>query len=417
MQFIKPDININFMGRRNLFLAVSGLLMLISIVAILVRGINYGIDFSGGLLVQVKFEQAVSAEDIRSALHPLGLDDAMVQSFGQEDENEFMIRSLSSGLTLEQADETIKESLQKSFADNKVQTRRTETVGPKAGRDLREKAMMAMFFSILLMGIYISGRFESKWGLSCLMAAALGITAFILRLILLNLGIPEEVALAILTLAVIGVTFLICLFLHLRYATGAVVSIIHDALLTIGIYCILGREFNLSTVAAILTIIGFSVNDTIIIYDRVRENLRKNLRRSFEETINLSINQTLSRTILTSGTLLAVVIILFFFGGGVIEDFALTMIIGVVVATYSSIYIASPLILIMPERGKKLLLSPAGKTARPVKSEEAALPLKSAAAEPAETKESPGQAKSGAGKASASRKKHGKPAHARSRRR
>jgi preprotein translocase subunit SecF len=412
MQFIKPDINLNFMGRRRLFLAISGLLMLVSIAAILVRGINYGIDFSGGLLVQVKFAQAVSAEDIRQALRPLGLDDAIVQSFGREDDNEFMIRSLSAGLSLDQADSAIRDSLQTAFAENEEQSRRTDSVGPKAGRDLREKAMMAIFFSILLMGIYISGRFESKWILSCVMAAVLGLSAFVLRLILLNLGMPEEIALAILTLAVIGVTFLVCLLLRLRYATGAVVSIIHDALLTVGIYCILGREFNLSTVAALLTIIGFSVNDTIIIYDRIRENLRKNLRRSFEETINQSINQTLSRTILTSGTLLAVVIILFLFGGGVVEDFALTMIIGVVVATYSSIYIASPLVLIMPARGKKLAAAPAGKSERALKSQDSAPVLKPEIAAPQEDEEKPVQPKSG-GKSQ--RKKHGKAGRSRRR--
>jgi preprotein translocase subunit SecF len=362
------------MGRRNLFLIISGLLMLISLLPLLIRGLNYGVDFSGGMLIQVKFTQPVEAEDIRQSLQSLGLTDALVQSFGQSDENEFLIRSLAAGFSLEQAETAVRANLENSFSGNKVEMRRVETVGPKAGRDLREKAMMAIFCSILLMGIYISGRFESKWMLSCVMALILGVTAFVLRLVLLNVGVSEDIILAILTLAIMGTTFLVCIFLRLRYATGAVVSITHDALLTIGIYCVLGREFNLSTVAALLTVIGFSVNDTIIIYDRIRENLRKNLRKSFEEIINQSINQTLSRTILTSGTLLIVVIILFFFGGGVIEDFALTMIIGVVVATYSSIYIASPLILIMPERKKKLLSpSPAG-LAKRIKKEEAPLP-------------------------------------------
>ena len=371
MQFIKPDININFMGRRNLFLMISGVLMLLSLLPILVMGLNYGIDFAGGILAQVKFKQPVQAEQIRAAL-PSALSDAVVQSFGAEEDNEFLIRSQGRDFSLDTAGAAIQESLNNAFGEGNADMRRVETVGPKAGKDLREKALMAIFFSILLMGIYISGRFESKWVLSCLMAIVLGLTAFVMNLVLVAMGVSEDIALVVMILVVMAVTFLVCIFLRLRYATGAVVSIVHDALLTVGIYCLLGREFNLTTVAALLTIIGFSVNDTIIIYDRIRENLRKGVRKSFVEVINQSINQTLSRTILTSGTLLIVVVILFFFGGGVIEDFALTMIIGVVVATYSSIYIASPLLLLVPESRKKAATS-AAKPVRRAKNEDSAL--------------------------------------------
>ena len=371
MQFIKPDININFMGRRNLFLMISGVLMLLSLLPILVMGLNYGIDFAGGILAQVKFKQPVQAEQIRAAL-PAALSDAVVQSFGAEEDNEFLIRSQGRDFSLDTAGAAIQESLNNAFGEGNADMRRVETVGPKAGKDLREKALMAIFFSILLMGIYISGRFESKWVLSCLMAIVLGLTAFVMNLVLVAMGVSEDIALVVMIIVVMAVTFLVCIFLRLRYATGAVVSIVHDALLTVGIYCLLGREFNLTTVAALLTIIGFSVNDTIIIYDRIRENLRKGVRKSFVEVINQSINQTLSRTILTSGTLLIVVVILFFFGGGVIEDFALTMIIGVVVATYSSIYIASPLLLLVPESRKKAATS-AAKPVRRAKNEDSAL--------------------------------------------
>ena len=353
MQFIKPDININFMGKRKLFLMISVVLVVLSLLAITVRGLNYGIDFAGGILVQVKFEKQVDADQIRSAMNSIGLNDAMVQNFGQEEDSEFLIRSSAQDMPLEKVEAQVLAALKSATGDEKVETRRVETVGPKAGKDLREKALLALFFSLLLMGVYISGRFEAKWVLAAVMALVLGGTAVTLQMILEAAGITGDFAMVLMILAVLLVTFLACVFLRLRYATGAVVSTAHDALVTIGIYCLLGREFNLSTVAALLTIIGFSVNDTIIIYDRIRENLRKGLRLEFLDLINRSVNQTLSRTVLTSGTLFIVVVILYFFGGGVIEDFALTMLIGVVVATYSSIYIASPIMYMVPEARKK----------------------------------------------------------------
>ncbi len=371
MQFIKPDINLNFMGKRKLFLIISGVITVLAFVVLMGRGLNYGIDFAGGILVQAKFEKRVTADEIRHSLQGLGLNDAMVQSFGKEEDNEFLIRSAAQDVSLDKIDQQVLEALKAGTGDDNVKNRRVETVGPKAGKDLREKALLALFFSLLLMGVYISGRFEAKWVLAGVMAAVLGGTAIILQLALNALGITGDLAMVLMILAVLLATFLACVFLRLRYATGAVVSTAHDAVVTIGVYCLLGKEFNLSTVAALLTIIGFSVNDTIIIYDRIRENLRKGLRVSFEEVINRSVNQTLSRTVLTSGTLLIVVVILYIFGGGVIEDFALTMLIGVVVATYSSIYIASPVMLMVPEARKKVGAATARKVTRTVKTQSA----------------------------------------------
>lgn len=357
MQFIKPDINIDFMGRRKLFLAISAALIIISLLAVMVRGLNYGIDFAGGMLVQVKFEKPVTSDQIRESMAKIGLNDATVQRFGTDEDNEFLIRSQAEGFSLDNISEKVVGALKEATGDENITERRGETVGPKAGKDLREKALLALFFSLLLMGVYISGRFEAKWALAGVMALVLGVTAFGLQLALTSMGLTGDLVMILMITAVLVVTFLACVFLRLRYATGAVVSTAHDAIVTMGIYCLLGREFNLSTVAALLTIIGFSVNDTIIIYDRIRENLRKGMRLSFVEVINRSINQTLSRTIITSGTLFIVVVILFVFGGGVIEDFALTMLIGVIVATYSSIYIASPIVLLVPETKRKLVKS------------------------------------------------------------
>jgi preprotein translocase subunit SecF len=362
MQLISPDINLNFMGRRKLFLTLSAVLVIASLLVVMGRGINYGIDFAGGLLVQVKYEKSITADEIRAAMYSIGLDDAVVQSLGEEKEYEFLIRSLAHGLNLDKAGEQIKNALTKP--DNVPDIRRVETVGPKAGKDLREKALLALFFSLLLMGVYISGRFEHKWILAAIMALVLGGAALAVRLILQSMNINNDLTMALMSLAVLVVTFMACVFLRLRYATGAVVSTAHDAIVTIGVYTMLGREFNLSTVAALLTIIGFSVNDTIIIYDRIRENLRKGLKLPFSDLINRSVNQTLSRTILTSGTLLIVVIILCLLGGGVIADFAVTMLIGVIVATYSSIYIASPILLMTPATRKQRLLAPAPKTGK-----------------------------------------------------
>lgn len=371
MQFIKPDINLNFMGKRKLFLMVSAVMVLLSFLVIIVKDINYGIDFDGGILVQVKFEKQVSADQIRSSMAAIGLTDAMVQSFGSDADNEFLIRSAAHDMNLDTLEGQVLASLKSTTGDEKVTARRTETVGAKAGQDLRANALLALFFSLLLMGVYISGRFEHKWVLAGVMALALSGTAIVLQSILQYFNITGDLAMVLMIAAVLAVTFLACVFLRLRYATGAVVSTAHDAVVTVGIYCLLGREFNLSTVAALLTVIGFSVNDTIIIYDRIRENLRKGLRLELADLINRSINQTLSRTVLTSGTLLIVVLILFIFGGGVIEDFALVMVIGVIVATYSSIFVASPIMYMVPETRKKVVRG-AASPSRPVKARQAA---------------------------------------------
>jgi preprotein translocase subunit SecF len=218
-------------------------------------------------------------------------------------------------------------------------------VGPQVGSDLREKALFAMFYALLFIAIYISGRFELKWILSGVMAGALMGAVYLLSIF--NVSVPFLITAALI------VTLLLFWFLELKYAMGAIVALIHDVTITVGIFSLFGKEFTLPIIAALLTIIGYSLNDTIIVFDRIRENLRKHHKDPLEIIINKSVNETLSRTILTSLTTLAVVITLFVMGGGIIHDFAFAMMIGVIIGTYSSIYVASPILLAWNIRGKK----------------------------------------------------------------
>jgi preprotein translocase subunit SecF len=217
-------------------------------------------------------------------------------------------------------------------------------VGPQVGRDLREKALLAMFYALLFITVYISGRFELKWGLSGVIALALIGAVTLFKIVVGSIPILIGVALV--------VSLALFWFLNLKYAMGAIVALIHDVFITVGVFSIFDKEFTLPIIAALLTIIGYSLNDTIIVYDRIRENLRKHHRRPMAEIINRSINETLSRTILTSLTTLAVVVTLFVLGGGIIHDFAFAMIIGVLIGTYSSVYVASPMLLFWQTRKK-----------------------------------------------------------------
>jgi preprotein translocase subunit SecF len=218
-------------------------------------------------------------------------------------------------------------------------------VGPQVGKDLREKALFAMFYALLFIAIYISGRFELKWMLSGVMAGVLMGAVYLLSIF--NVSVPFLIA------AALTVTLFLFWFLELKYAMGAIVALVHDVTITVGIFSLFGKEFTLPIIAALLTIIGYSLNDTIIVFDRIRENLRKYHKNPLETVINRSINETLSRTILTSGTTLVVVVALFILGGGIIHDFAFALMVGIIVGTYSSIYVASPILLAWKVRGKK----------------------------------------------------------------
>ena len=294
MQFIKSGVNIDFVGRRFLFISLSALIILISIASLVFHGgLNYGIDFAGGTLVQVKFDKATTPDNIRKALKGLDLGSCTIQQFEESKGEEFLIRVEKSKSDLVGLSDDIKTTLDKAYGANQVDIRRVEMVGPKVGKDLRRQGFLAIIYALVGILIYVTFRFEFK------------------------------------------------------FALGAVVALFHDVIITVGIFSLLDKEFSLSILAALLAIVGYSLNDTIVVYDRIRENLRKPGKRSYEELINTSINQTLSRTILTSVTTILVLFCLFFLGGGVIHDFAFALMVGVIVGTYSSIFIASPIVIAM----------------------------------------------------------------------
>ena len=338
MEFIKPGINIDFIGKRKIAFMVSALMILATFCLLIWRGgLNYGVDFSGGVLVQVKLMQKRSPVEIKKALASVQLSDSIIQEFGEEGKFEYLIHVRNTDIELTGLSEKIKQALEMEFGQD-VDMRRVEMVGPKVGADLRQKALFAIFYAILFIAIYISGRFELKWLMSIILALSLALVVTIAS------GFGMSVTWLILIAMI--VTLFLCWFLKLKYALGAIVALIHDVLITVGAFALTDKEFSLSIIAAILTIVGYSLNDTIIVFDRIRENKRRFRRRPFEEVMNTSINETLSRTILTSTTTLIVVLALFILGGGVIHDFAFAILIGVIVGTYSSVFVASPVLLI-----------------------------------------------------------------------
>ncbi|MFO7717712.1 MAG: protein translocase subunit SecF [Desulfohalobium sp.] len=340
LQIIQPGTAVDFLGRRKIAFILSALVLLIGIGSLVLKGgPKYGIDFAGGITVQTKFEEDVELSDIKSALATAELPSLNVQKFGSEGGDEYLFRVAAvEDISSSDVRQAVKDSLS-SEMETGFEIRRLEMVGPKVGADLRVKALEALFYAILIISIYISGRFEHRWFASALMAGGLAGGLYLLQIA----GLPLNA----LVVAALAITVGLCWYLKLNFALGAVIALIHDVIITVGVFSLLNKEFDLSIVAALLTIIGYSLNDTIIVFDRIRENLRGKTakQRSLAETINISINQTLSRTLLTSGTTLLVVLCLFVFGGGVIHNFAFALIVGVLVGTYSSIFVASPLLL------------------------------------------------------------------------
>ena len=290
MQIIKHDINIDFVGKRKLAMIISGVVILLGLASLVINGgPNYGIDFVGGTLVQVKFAEDTDASKIKDSLSALDLGSVVVQHFG-DDANEYLVR-VQESTNNKELSRMISGSLESNYGAGKVDIRRVEMVGPQVGKDLRQKGLLSILYAMIGILIYISWRFE------------------------------------------------------LRFAVGAIVALLHDVLITLGAFSLSGREIDLPIVAAFLAIIGYSLNDTIIVYDRIRENYGKHQKKGFTTVVNSSINETLSRTILTSGTTMLVVLALFVFGGGVIHNFAFALLIGILVGTYSSIFVASPVLI------------------------------------------------------------------------
>ncbi len=339
MEFIKPGINIDFVGKRKIGYIISLAMILASIVTLAVnRGPNYGIDFVGGTIIQVRFEAPVGINDVRTGLDAAGLAGVSLQMYGAEEQREYLVRTQEG---LETGDEFAR-TLTGHLADATgaaAEIRRVEMVGPQVGETLREGALFAMFYALLFIAIYISGRFEMKWMVSGVTAGVL--IAGVVFLSRLQVSIP------LLILAAILLTLVLFWQLRLRYAMGASVALLHDVLITVGLFTLLGKEFSLPVVAALLTIIGYSLNDTIVVFDRIRENLKRYSTRLLEKNVNNSINETLNRTLLTSSTTLLVLLSLLFLGGDIIHDFAFTLIVGIIVGTYSSIFVASPMLVLL----------------------------------------------------------------------
>lgn len=336
--FIKHKTNIDFVGQRRIAYVLSGLLILAGMASVFFgSGPRLGIDFAGGVIVQVQFAQPVDDEALKASFSAASLPGLSTQRFGEGD-RDYLLRFSASDAVAQEIREGVMSALKEAFPENPAEIARLEMVGPKVGADLTNKALEAMYYAVLLIAVYISGRFEQRWVAAAVMAAALWGGVYAVSLFGLSMGWLVCTALAI--------TVLVCWRLKLNFALGAVIGLLHDVLITLGLLSLLDREIDLNVVAALLTLIGYSLNDTIIVYDRIRENLRAESVPDMAAVINASVNQTLSRTVLTSGTTFIAVLALFLLGGGVIHNFALTMLIGVVIGTLSSIYVSAPVLLV-----------------------------------------------------------------------
>jgi preprotein translocase subunit SecF len=290
MQIFKSDLNLDFMGKRKLATILSAVLIVIALGSLVARGLNLGIDFTGGTLVEVGFPEAVELPAVREKLNQAGFTDAVVQHFGTSRDVLIRLAPREDVESAELSDQAFR-SLQ--ALDRSLDLRRVEFVGPQVGDELTEDGGLAMLYALIGILIYVGLRFEY------------------------------------------------------RFALGSVIALVHDVLVTIGIFSLFQVEFDLPVLAAVLAVIGYSLNDTIVVFDRIRENFRKMRKGDSIEIVNRSLSQTLSRTLVTSLTTLLVLLALFFFGGEIIHGFALALIIGVVVGTYSSIYVAGSAIVAM----------------------------------------------------------------------
>ena len=299
MQFL-VNTNFNFMGRRNIAFAVSGLATLIAIGSLIAHGgPKYSVDFTGGSFVEVRFNRAVETAELRAAMADIGLGGAEIQKVGAE--NDYIFRMPEEEVTAKTREilqgeianpyGLIEHAVKKRLPDVETTLRRQETVGPKIGSELRDKATKAVLVALVLMLIYIALRFP-------------------------------------------GLSFAVC----------AVIALFHDVILTLGVLSVLGKEVSLTVLAALLTIAGYSINDTIVVYDRIREELKAHRREPLEQVVNRAVNLTLSRTMLTGLTTILSLFALLLFGGTVIHDFAFTLLIGVLWGTYSSVFVASALV-------------------------------------------------------------------------
>ena len=285
--YIPARTHIDFMWWRPFTIIGSGIVCAAALILYIVVGLNYGVDFRGGIMVEIRAPQAIEMSAMRSTLNRLNLGEAEIQQFGQPTDAIIRVESQEGD---EKAQLRAVQAIRGALG-NQVEYRRVEFVGPKVGAELVEKGIIATVLTILGIAIYVWFRFEWQFGVA------------------------------------------------------AVVSILHDVMAVIGLFAITGMVFDLTSLAAVLTVAGYSINDTVVIFDRVRENLRKYKQMGLIDLINLSVNETLSRTILTTATTLLAVSCLALFGGPVIRGFSLAMLFGLIVGTYSTVYIAAPLVI------------------------------------------------------------------------
>jgi preprotein translocase subunit SecF len=302
MEFFKKTPSIDFMGRRRVWFLISALIVGASLLAVAIRGLNWGIDFTGGTLLEVHYAEPVDLDAVRTALEASGVGGATAQHFGSS--RDVMIRiAPEEGGTEEQAStrrgQQVMAALQAKTPG--VELRRTEFVGPQVGAELAESGFLALLYTFGGILLYVALRFE--W----------------------------------------------------RLALGSILALLHDPILIVGVFAFTHLEFDLTVLAAILAVIGYSINDTVVVFDRIRENFRKMRKETPEQVINASINQTLSRTLMTSVTTMIVLTVMYFLGGDMLARFSLAIILGIVVGTYSSIYVASALALWLGVSRKDLM--------------------------------------------------------------
>ncbi|ATH07784.1 protein-export membrane protein SecF [Halobacteriovorax marinus] len=289
-EIISNNTKINFVNKFSITTVISLLLVSVSLFGIITK-MNYGVDFRGGAEIQLKFKESINLDGLRKELADAGFKGIAAQTIGERSQNEFLVKVQGDETNLNQITEKVSETLLASYASKGVEVRKVDIVGPKAGAQLRISGFQAMLWALIAIMIYIGLRFDFK------------------------------------------------------YSPGAIVALFHDVTIILGVFAFFNVEFTLQTVAALLAVIGYSVNDTVIVYDRVREHEDKNSALNLASHINNAVNETLSRTIMTSLTTLFVSVVMYFFGGLAIRDFFLAISLGVLIGTYSSIFVAAPVTL------------------------------------------------------------------------
>ncbi len=299
MEFFKPGTNIDFMGTKRTWILISLILCGISLMSLVTPGLKFGTDFAGGTEFQVLFKEAIDSAAVRQLMEAGGYKDSSVQHFGREDSREFLIHIEQASDSLEAVTQNMTSYLTTQKGAGNFEVKKVDMVGPKVGADLKKRGLWAVIYALLGIFIYVALRFDY------------------------------------------------------RFSPGGIIALIHDILITLGAFAILGKKFDLTVLAAILTIAGYSINDTIVVFDRIREQMKLHQGMDIVQIINRAINDTLSRTILTNFTAILAVIILYMFGGEVIHDFSFALLVGFIVGTYSSIFIASPVFHYLYVRGER----------------------------------------------------------------